>query len=101
MLWGVDRATFRTIVFASSAARRERFEEALETIPLFNALTAEQRTSVAVRPASGHGGACATYSARGSASANRDATRAASAHAAPQFQTDSSMGTSARCLVPP
>lgn len=49
VLWGVERATFRTIVVASTAARRERFEEALETIPLFNALTAEQRSSIAVR----------------------------------------------------
>lgn len=49
VLWGVDRATFRTIVVASTAARRERFEEALEAIPLFKALTAEQRSSIAVR----------------------------------------------------
>lgn len=49
VLWGVDRATFRKIMVASTAARRARFENTLKDIPLFSGLSAEQRALIAVR----------------------------------------------------
>ena len=48
VLWGVDRATFRDIIVASTAARRERFEVALAAMPIFSGLAPEQRAAIAV-----------------------------------------------------
>ena len=43
----MDRATFRRIILAAGIRRRERFEETLQAMPTFAALTADQRASIA------------------------------------------------------
>jgi hypothetical protein len=49
VLWGVDRASFREVMVACTAAKRERFESTLLEMPLFSTLSAEQRAVIAVR----------------------------------------------------
>lgn len=47
IVWGMDRATFRRIILAARIKRREKFEETLQEMPIFAALTASQRASIA------------------------------------------------------
>ncbi|KAK9834249.1 hypothetical protein WJX74_007531 [Apatococcus lobatus] len=46
-LWAVDRSTFRSIIVDSMIRRREHHEELLSNMPVFSALTAENRAAIA------------------------------------------------------
>ena len=43
----MDRATFRRIILAARIKRREKFEETLQEMSIFAALTASQSASIA------------------------------------------------------
>ena len=47
VLWGVDRATFRSLVVYSMAERRQRYEATLRGMPIFRHLSQEQLAAVA------------------------------------------------------
>jgi hypothetical protein len=47
VLWGVDRATFRSLVVYSMAERRQRYEASLRGMPIFRHLSQQQPAAVA------------------------------------------------------
>ena len=47
VLWGVDRATFRSLVVYSMAERRQHYEVTLRDMPIFRHLSQEQLAAVA------------------------------------------------------
>lgn len=47
VLWRTDRETFRHIIIDSSAEKRRKFEEFLESVPLLSSLSKQERSQVA------------------------------------------------------
>ena len=47
VLWVMERATFRAIIVVSTMQKRQRYEEMLQSMPLFSALMPEQRAAIA------------------------------------------------------
>lgn len=47
VVWVMDRQTFRAIIVVSTMQKRRRYEESLQSMPLFAVLTAEQRAVIA------------------------------------------------------
>lgn len=47
VLWALDRATFRTLVVASTIERRKRHENFLRSVKLFQQLSSEQLAAIA------------------------------------------------------
>lgn len=47
VLWRTDRETFRHIIIDSSAEKRRKFEEFLESVPLLSSLSRQERSQVA------------------------------------------------------
>jgi len=47
ILWRTDRETFRHIIIDSSASKRRKFEEFLESVPLLSQLSRQERAQVA------------------------------------------------------
>jgi CRP-like cAMP-binding protein len=47
VLWRVDRETFRHIIIDSTAEKRKRYEDFLETVPLLSNLSRQERAQVA------------------------------------------------------
>lgn len=47
VLWVMERSTFRTIVLAARMQKRQRYEEVLTNMAIFQALTPANRSSIA------------------------------------------------------
>lgn len=47
VVWCMERSTFRSIIVVSSMQKRQRYEECLAAMPLFAALTPDQRAAIA------------------------------------------------------
>ena len=47
VVWVMDRQTFRAIIVVSTMQKRRRYEESLQSMPLFAGLTSEQRAVIA------------------------------------------------------
>ncbi len=47
MVWGIERCTFRSIIVVSTMEKRQRYEASLSSMPLFAALSPEQRAIIA------------------------------------------------------
>lgn len=47
VVWCMERSTFRSILVVSSMQKRQRYEECLASMPLFAALTPDQRAAIA------------------------------------------------------
>ena len=47
VVWCMDRVTFRSIIVASTVEKRRRYEQCLASMPLFAALSPDQRAVIA------------------------------------------------------
>ena len=47
VVWGMERCTFRSIIVVSTMEKRQRYEASLSSMPLFAALSLEQRAIIA------------------------------------------------------
>ena len=47
VVWGMERCTFRSIIVVSTMQKRQRYEASLASMPLFAALSPEQRATIA------------------------------------------------------
>jgi len=47
VVWGMERCTFRSIIVVSTMEKRQRYEASLASMPLFAALSPEQRAIIA------------------------------------------------------
>lgn len=47
VVWVMERAIFRGIIVVSTMQKRQRYEEALQGMPLFSALMPQQRAAIA------------------------------------------------------